>query len=100
MKWKGRRQSSNVEVIPDDPIKRIIQQEGKYTGGTVPFDLPPYKESPYDRTTTGPIPNDKAKANARVRKELGDRDRAGKNPIPTPRPMNIQVTPGKWTTKN
>lgn len=96
-RWKGRRQSTNVVVLPNDPIKRIIQHEASYTGGESPFDNP--KPSPYDRGKTGPEITQKQKDNARVRKELNDLDRAGRNPVPSPRPYNIQVTPGKWTTK-
>ena len=103
MKWKGRRQSKNIEIIPPDPIARIIQKETKYTGGVSPMDLPSEKPSPMDRKPKRPHLTEDQKASLDIKKKLGDLNRSGKNPIPTPNPrrkvQQIQVTPGEWKTK-
>jgi len=78
MKWKGRRQSKNV--VDDTEAITIIP------GGTELMD-----GSRYD------IRDDKPRNKvARELRHLGTR---GKIPVPTPRPKNIQVTPGKWKSK-
>ena len=102
MKWRNRRQSTNVEderesTAADSMIQKLIQEsDSQYAGGAPPE----------------PTINDKEKGNRpkidytpddiKVAKELGRLNREKRTPIPTPRPLNItktQVTPGKWRTK-
>lgn len=78
MKWKGRRQSKNVV---DDTDKVTIIPEG-----TQLMDGSRYSSS-QDR------PDIKA---ARELRRLGTR---GEIPVPTSKPKQIQVTPGKWKSK-
>lgn len=99
MKWKGRRQSTNV-IDNRDEISALIQNDKtRYTGGVIPKDAP--KMTKKDK--------EEIHKNAKVRRTLNELDEAGKTPIPTPKPsqkrervkspINAQVTPGKWTTK-
>lgn len=86
MKWKGRRQSKNVEDKTDDPLPDIPD-------GTIMFgtgEIYHKEEDPYQ------------KSDLKVAKELGRLNRENKNPIPTPNPKitRTQVTPGKWVTKS
>ncbi len=88
MKWKGRRQSNNIEDMrDDDAIKTIIKNSTvEYDGGVSP----------------GALPKDKSRleGESKVQKELSKHDKNKTIPTPTPRPSQkmerIQVTPGKW----
>lgn len=96
MKWRGRRQSTNIED-QSDPISDLIRMDNtEYKGGKSPFDVP---LKPRNKHTTKEI---------EVARELGKHNREGTTPVPTPRPepktsrlskiTKTQVTPGKWTT--
>lgn len=94
MKWKGGRQSKNVEDKTNDPLPDIPD-------GTIMFgtgEIYHKEEDPYQN----PKKEQRySKDDVKVAKELGRLNREGKNPIPTPNPKIIrtQVTPGKWITK-
>lgn len=83
MKWKGRRQSKNVEDRETEPLPGIPDGEMMFTGEV-------YRRTP-------DVIKQEKEINAA--KEVG---RKGNNvPTPTPRPKshNNLVTPGKWFTK-
>lgn len=83
MKWKGRRQSTNVEDATLDPLPDIW--DGEDVRGIGPWHNTPTTE-------------------AKKKQVNAERDvaRRGDNvPTPTSRPGTItktQVTPGKWKT--
>lgn len=81
MKWKGRRQSNNVEDRTRDEIGELLRRhlDEEYTGGTVPGSLKEKKKK-----VTLP---DKVKI-------------PPKRPPDGLRAKKVQVTPGKWTTNN
>lgn len=98
MKWKGRRQSKNIEdrtdeIPPQIPDGTKLANGDIYVrpkGKTIKVS-PDIEFNPDDETEMGVI-RDLARRNAR-----------GTTPTPTPRPSSkatkIQVTPGKWKTK-
>jgi hypothetical protein len=84
MKWKGRRQSKNVEIRDTpEPFQDgdILFETGKV-----------YRKGSKDDKTF-------SESDVKVAKELGKHHRNKTTPTPTPRPKMTQVTPGKWTTK-
>lgn len=97
MKWKGRRQSENVEDDTTDTPPEIPagtkMVDGSVWGGN----------KKYSDGNTEFNPNDPAEV--KVVRELGKKNITGKTPIPTPRPKDNGthdnlVTPGKWVTKS
>lgn len=78
MKWKGRRQSKNIEDRRTNDGRTTWEHENSISSQIV-------KDSEHDRKERD------------VAKELGKHNRNKTTPTPTPRPN--QVTPGKWKTK-
>lgn len=108
MKWKGRRQSNNIEDKTNDPLPDIPE-------GTVMFGTGEIYHKDSDPYQTRPKEQKYSRDDVKVAKELGRLNKEGKTPVPTPRPKNDVptptpnpksrthdnlVTPGKWTTKN
>ena len=87
MKWKGRRQSSNVEDRESEHLPEIPDGTRMFATGEI------WKNTPK---------TEKARKEINAAKDVGKR---GNNvPTPTPRPKNFKshdnlVTPGKWNTK-
>lgn len=86
MKWKGRRQSDNIEDDTNDPLPEIPDGEVMFGTGEI------YHNSKYTE-------DQKKQTNA----ERDVRRRGDNVPTPSPSPKRsitkTQVTPGKWTTK-
>lgn len=97
MKWKGRRQSKNVE---DRQLEDVKIPNGAEIFVNVLDDNDDGKRDGYKTFNRKKDP---------AAKEWDDRVRAEKNlarrgnnvptPSPNPRTINSQVTPGKWITK-
>lgn len=90
MKWKGRRQSTNVQDVTLDPLPEIPD------GAPMLYEEQPWKNTPQTESN---------RKTENVRRNLEQR---GDNvPTPTPRPKGPKdngshdnlVTPGKWNTK-
>lgn len=84
MKWKGRRQSTNVEDRQLEPLPEI--QDGEVMAGD---------GSIWQNT----VETEKKRKQINAEKDVA---RKGSNvPLPTSRPKitHTQVTPGKWITK-
>lgn len=96
MKWKGGRQSTNVEDRTDEAPPKI-PEGAPMIDGTV------WGGNKKKGSNTEFNPNDPAEV--KVVKELGKKNITKSTPIPTPRPTDNGthdnlVTPGKWKTKS
>lgn len=95
MKWKGRRQSKNLEDKTDEIV--VIPEGEKMFGGyrwdkrmdNLPAKM---KREELERKKTN------SKDEHKVKTELHRHDRDGTTPTPSPKPKRIQVTPGEWKT--
>lgn len=103
MKWKGRRESSNLEdgrgEAMDVTIEDLINDDFIPNG--------PMQTKPKSRKE-GVDEFLKKKPWRKAAKEILDHDRKGTIPTPTPKPKHnkdtntnkVQVTPGSWKTVN
>ncbi len=84
MKWKNRRQSTNVEdrTAGNDESTDLVPRGKPVWIGNRQFR---YDAESMDRPVD------------RVKRELADKEITGEIPVPTPRPD--QVTPGDWVEK-
>lgn len=91
MKWKGRRQSTNVEDRTNESPVEIPEGAKMFDGSIMGVNK---KRGP----NTEFNPSDPAEM--KVVRELGKRNIEGTTPTPTPRPTTHDnlVTPGKWKT--
>ena len=83
MKWKGRRQSTNVEDRELEPLPEIPD-------GTIMFTGEEYRRTP---ATT------KKEKEINAAKDVGRRGNSVPTPTSRPKSHNNLVTPGKWFTK-
>lgn len=93
MKWKGRRESANVEDGRGESVEVTIE------------DLINDDFIPNGPVNTGKPDRDKVEkwkkthSDKMAENEIRKLDKRGKIPTPTPRPKG-QVTPGDWKTNN
>lgn len=83
MKWKGRRQSTNVEDRTLEPLEEGVEGEVIFGTGEV------YRRTPE-------VVKREKEINAA--KEVGRKRNNVPTPTPRPKITKTQVTPGKWKT--